>query len=136
MGDAILPSVKSFLIADSVFPQASGKWCIIGVFNTITTPRFPALHPALGLFLQLTDVPLGTHEIHMTFLDSGKRQLAVSSTTTIENGNPLGMVEIGMQAGNLLIPAEGIYFIEILFDNQSLNTDIRLKAQKSKGDQE
>ena len=123
-----LPTVKSFLIADSVFQQVGGKWCIVGVFDRIWGAKFPATHPSLGIYLELEDVPEGKHEIFMTFSDSENRQLAVSPKIHLTARNRLAKAGVGVQTHNLTIPAAGTYFIEIVFDGQSLPHDIRLEA--------
>ena len=130
-----LPSVKSFVIADTVFQQIGGKWCIVGVFDRIFGAKFPAMHPSLGIYLELEDVPEGTHEIFMTFSNSEKKQLAVSPKILLTARNRLAKAGVGVQTHNLMIPAPGTYFIEIVFDGQPLAHDIRLEAAPTRPNQ-
>jgi len=128
-----LPDVLSFLIADSVFQQRSGKWCVIGIFDRIRAPAFPVLHHSLGLFLQLAEVTPGEHELRMVLRDSGGGQIAASPPMCLsvrEQHDPVNRIYIGMQTHNLMIPHEGTYFIEVLFDGSPLPADIRLTAEK------
>ena len=123
-----LPTVKSFVIADSVFQQVGGKWCIVGVFDRIWGGKFPAMHPSLGIYVELEDVPEGKHEIFMTFSNSEKKQLAVSPKIHLTARNRLAKAGVGVQTHNLMIPTAGTYFIEIVFNGRPLAHDIRLEA--------
>lgn len=136
MSDGQLLAVESRLIADSVFQQMSGKWCVVGIFDAIVAPSFPVLHHSLGLFLQLSGIAeLGAHELFMIFMDSRRRQLAVSPKVTldIKSLDRVATLDVGMQTNNLLIPSEGTYFIEVYFDGQPIPGDIRLEAQRIDG---
>jgi len=132
MPRTVLPVTKSLLIADSVFRQASGKWCIIGVFDRIIARSFPVLHPSLGLFLQISDVLPGEHQISMAFKDSQENTIAVSPEVRLVVKDRLARIGIGLQTHNLLIPREDTYFIEVLFDDSHLE-EIRLQAEITDG---
>lgn len=70
-----LPSVKNFIIADQVFRQEGGKWCMIGIFDTIVCPRLPTLHQSLGLYLTVADAE-GEYEVRVELEDAEGRCLA------------------------------------------------------------
>jgi hypothetical protein len=128
MPGTALPSVRSFLIADSVFRQDNGKWCVIGIFDRIMVRSFPAWHHALGVFLELGDVPVGKHVVNIALIDSEDRQLAMSPPLTIEVKDRLANIGVGFQTYGLQIPQAGTYFVSILFNNERLDADIRLQA--------
>lgn len=48
--------------------SGSGKHSILGHFSSIKVKDFPASHPALTLFVALTDIPLGDHSLELKFL--------------------------------------------------------------------
>ena len=126
----VVPSVKSFLIADSVFQQQSGKWCIIGAFNRIFALRFPVQHPSLGLFLRMADMT-GEYDVQALFKDDQGRTLAQSPVFRLKPPNDrLAEVDFGVEVHNLLIPSEGTYFIQVLFNNEPAGNDIRLEVQR------
>jgi hypothetical protein len=115
------PVIHSCLIADSVFAQAqTGKWCIIGAFTQIHCPNFPTMLPSLGLFLSLTDVPLGEHDVRVVFLDSNRRQLAMGPRAHIKVTDRLAQVDFGIQTQGLPLPHAGSYLFEVQFDDQPI----------------
>jgi hypothetical protein len=125
-----LPTLASFLIADSVFQQKSGKWCVIGVFDRIFARSFPAVHHSLGLFLELRDVPKGEHEVRIVIYDSERKQLAAGPQFKMNAQGRLDSLHVGFQTYNLPIPREGAYFVEVLFDGDTIASDIRINATK------
>jgi hypothetical protein len=124
------PEIKSFLIADSVFQQANGKWCIIGVFSRIHCFSFPAMHPSLGLFLQMTEVRAGPHTLQVAFVDSQERVLArlPAARLDVKEFQPSQPIAIGVQTSNLLIPAAGVYNFRATFDNQDVVSPMTIEA--------
>lgn len=131
------PTVKSFLMADTVFRQDNGKWCVIGIFDRICAPAFPAVHNSLGLFVQLDDVPKGKHQLHMAFHDGEGRQMAVSPRIEMnvpEVHDRTKVVPVGIQTHRLPIPHPGTYLIHLYFDEQHIaGTDIRLSVEHVPG---
>ncbi len=125
------PHVKSFLIADSVFQQTSGKWCIIGVFGRIEAEAFPCVHPSLGLYVKLADAR-GTFEVTVEFQDSTGQVLARLTGLRVESKDPLAEPEFGVQVQQLPIPTAGAYFFKLYFDDRLCPDDIRLTARQTK----
>ncbi len=124
------PSLRSFLIADQVFQQASGKWCIIGVFDRIWATSFPARHPSLGLFIVLGDA-VGAYDVKIEFRDSGDRVLNTIEGIKMEVQSPLATVNFGLQTSDLPLPSPGRYFFKLFFNGELAPTDIPLEASRA-----
>lgn len=120
-------AVKSFLIADQVFQQASGKWCVIGIFSKIQTLHFPALHQNLGLYVSLANCQ-GSYDVRVEFEDSQGRCLATLSGIRFEASDRLAPCEFGLQTFGLLLPAAGVYFVKLYFNGKQAASDIRFEA--------
>lgn len=133
---SVLPTVQSFLLADSVFQQKTGKWCVIGIFDRILGKSFPLLHHSLGLYLEVSGIPAGEHTLHMVLLNSEQKALAISPKVRVRCKHRMvtKKLGIGMQTNHLLVPEPGVYFIKVMFDNEPLVSDIRLEAQKIPGE--
>lgn len=125
---AAVPEVKSFVIADQVFRQESGKWCIIGVFDRMLVPQFPARHPSLGLWLKLADAQ-GTYTLRLEFQDAHGRVLSRVGGLELEVRDRLAEPEIGIQTHNLPLSSPGTYFIKLFFNDQPAKADIRMTVQ-------
>ena len=123
-----LPNVKTFLIADQVFPQASGKWCVIGVFDRIVAARFPVVHPSLGLFLTISDAE-GDYEVKVEFRNEESKVLAEFGGIRLTAPHRLATVPFGVQTDNLKLPAPGRYSFVPYFNGEPVVTgDIHLEA--------
>ncbi len=121
------PVIKSFLIADSVFQTSEGKWCIIGVFDRIFAPSFPALHYSLGVFIKLADAE-GDYKVDVEFYDGSSRCLAKMTPLRLQIKDRASEFGFGIQTYGLPIPAPGIYFLRVLFNGEPAIGDIRLEA--------
>ena len=59
------------LLADAATIDGAGKLNILGIFDRLHTPKFPARHPKMALVLRFS-APLtetGSHEIEITLKD-------------------------------------------------------------------
>jgi len=118
------PSIRSFLIADQVFQQRNGKWCIIGIFDRILVQHFPAVHHSLGLFVQLSDAE-GAYDVRVEFRDSNDRVLTAIEGIKVEVTGRLSSTGLGIQTCSLPLLAPGKYFFKLFF-NGEFATDIPL----------
>lgn len=123
-----LPRVRSFLLADLVFRQDTGKWCLVGVFDKIRSAAYPVMHPSLGLYLQLSDAQ-GEYEVAVEFQDAQGARLGRFEGLRLRVPDRLSIAEIGVQTQQLPIPAPGTYFLKLFFDGRPADADIRLTAE-------
>jgi len=126
-GGPPLPHLRDFLIADQVFQQSGGKWCIIGVFDRVSAHRFPAVHHSLGLYLRLSDAR-GDYDVRVEMEDSSGRRLAKIEGIKLSTKDPLAEVGFGIQAHGLPLPAPGTYYFKLFFNDQVFAEDIKLTA--------
>jgi len=122
-----IPSVRSFLIADLVFQAMSRKWCVIGVFDRILAPKFPVVHPSLGLFVVLSDAE-GEYAVRVEFCSADEQVLAVFEGIRLNVTDRLASVSFGLQTNHLPIPAPGRFFFKLYFNGERAPTDIPIEA--------
>lgn len=127
MGD-FTPSIKNALVADQVFRQEGGKWCVIGVFDTIWANRFPVVHPSLGIFVRVSDAE-GTYALRVELQDSTGKCIAAVGEVALKVDHRLAEADLGIQTHNLPIPAAGTYFLRFLFNGVAVPADVRLNAK-------
>jgi hypothetical protein len=123
-----MPKVETFLIADHVFRQEGGKWCLVGVFDNILARSFPVLHPSLGLYLKISDAQ-GRYDVRVEFQDSSHRCIAQLGGVAIEVPDRLSAPDFGLQGHGLILPGEGTYFLRVFFNDEPSATDIRLTVK-------
>lgn len=123
------PSIKSFLLADHVFRQDTGKWCVIGVFSKIWTPVVPMVHLSLGVFVVLADAQ-GEYDVRLEVRDPNDR--VVSSVQGVRFGilNRLDQAEFGLQTSQLPLPSWGRYFFRLYFNGEAAEQDATLDVEK------
>ncbi len=123
----VVPSIRSFLIADQVFQQSSGKWCVIGIFGTVGAPRFPAVHYSLGLYVELSDAE-GEYDVRVEFQDAQGRCLSQFGGIRLTAKTRLASGALGIQTYNLALPSPGTYFFKLFFNDQLAVGDIKIEA--------
>lgn len=128
MGSPPTPTVKSFLTADNVFRQDTGKWCLIGIFTMISARQFPVLHPSLGLYLAVSDAQ-GDYDVRVEFQDETGRCISSLDGIRFKTDNRLVPVQLGLQGYALPIPAPGTYFLKVFFNDQLADVDIRVPVE-------
>jgi len=122
----VTPTLKSYLIADMVFKQEGGKWCVIGIFSKLYAPRYPVIHPSLGLLIQVSDAE-GEYDVKLEVRDSNDRTITVLPRFKLAVHDRLAVVEFGTQTRHLLIPALGKYRFRLSFNDEFVG-DIPLEA--------
>jgi hypothetical protein len=129
---AASPAIKNFLIADQVFRQDNGKWCIIGVFEKILAPSFPCVHGSLALFIQLSEAQ-GDYDVRLEFRDGSDRRLSALKGMRVKVRDRLDIVNFGIQTHGLPIPEPGRYYFKLFFNDELVGGDIMVEAHIHEG---
>jgi hypothetical protein len=124
------PIIKAFLVCDQVIHDAqTGKKSLIGVFHELRADRFPAVHPMLWIYANITEAR-GRYKIEIQLVDVDRNQvLGRGQPPEIDIPGPLQTTEISAQLRNVALPAAGTYEFH-LFVNEEL---IATKAVRVSG---
>lgn len=106
------PTFQSFLLADLVFRQDTGKGCAIGIFDCIWAPIFPAVHHTLGILIALSDGE-GDYVVRVDFANGQDQVISSSEELQVSAGSRLDTFRIGIQTYGLILPAPGRYFFKL-----------------------
>ena len=112
------------LLADAATIDGSGKLNILGIFDQLHTPTFPARHPKMALVLRFS-APItetGRHEIEITLKDpagselmrlDGEMHLGPGPSTT------LGGIRVPhvLNMDGLVFPNPGAYAFDVRVDS-------------------
>ena len=123
----LIPALKAWIVADQVFRQDTGKWCIIGVFDQIRARSFPAIHPSLGIWMKRSDA-MGDYRMRVELHDSADRCLGRLPEMGFRVEDRLKEPEIGFTTFHLLLPCAGTYFLKLFFNEEPAGSDIRFEA--------
>jgi len=118
-----LPLLKAFLVCDQVIQDSqSGKKSLIGVFHELKASRFPAVHPALWIYANLTDAH-GSYTFEIRLLDVSRNEvLGRGAPPPIEIPGPLQVTELSAQLRNVQLPTAGTYEFQLLANEQLIAT--------------
>ena len=110
-------------LADCANVSREGKLNLLGLFDTIYSPKFPTVHPQMQLVIrfELHRVELGrSHKVEIHLVDEdGKKLFGIDGSITMQNPNPKAPVLHSDQIitiNNLVIPRPGRYEFLILID--------------------
>ncbi len=123
--------VRYALLADGIVPGAGGKKNIIGTFNTIYSPKFPAQYAEAHLLVRLEahESEAGSHRMTIDFVDETGTRLSkaskeinfkLSRKSTVQ-GTPL-TVEVVVEIVGLTFPDAGNYDLTIRVDGTYLDS--------------
>jgi hypothetical protein len=130
--------VKAFLVCDQIIQDAqSGKKSLIGVFHELRAERFPAVHPVLWIYANLTDAH-GRYHFQIRLVDVERGDvLGRGEPPAIEIPGPLQTTELSAQLRNVALPRGGTYEFQLLSNEQMLATKaIRATLVKPNGSRE
>lgn len=117
------PVVKAFLICDQVLHDAqTGKKSIIGVFHELRAQRFPATHPVLWIYANLTDAR-GRYRFEIRLVDVNRNNvLGRGNPPPIDISDPLQTTELSAQLRGVTLPAAGTYEFQLWANDELVAT--------------
>lgn len=118
-----LPIVKAFLICDQIIHDAqTGKKSLIGVFHELRADRFPALHPVLWIYANLTNAR-GRYAFEIRLVDVTRNTVLGNGTPPpIDIPGPLQTTELSAQLRHVALPSAGTYEFHLLANNELVAT--------------
>ncbi len=117
------PVVKAFLICDQVIHDAqTGKKTLVGVFHELRADRFPAVHPVLWIYANLTDAR-GQYSFEIRFVDVDRNKVLGNGTPPpITIPGPLQTTELSAQLRNVQLPGPGTYEFHLVTNDELIAT--------------
>jgi hypothetical protein len=116
------PIVLSINICDSIIrDEATKKVSLIGLFNIIRAPNFPAFHQTMHVYVALTNGH-GKYKTEIRFCDT-KEQAIAGIEGELNFQSPLQVVELNLPPWTgLRLEEEGTYFVEVLCDGKPIGS--------------
>lgn len=109
------------VLADYALVDQHGKLSVLGIFQHVWVPRFPAVHPRTHLVLRVRGrrTEIGSHAIRIRFVDEDDVEHLGGEGTVQFGEPPAGVTEL--EAGAVLVfdvplPRPGRYAFEIQLD--------------------
>jgi hypothetical protein len=117
------PVLKAFLVCDQIIQEAqTGKKSLIGVFHELRAEHFPAVHPVLWIYANLTDAH-GRYAFQIRFLDVERNHvLGQGVPPPIEIPGPLQTTELSAMLRNVALPRPGTYEFQLIANGNLIAT--------------
>ncbi len=124
------PVVKAFLVCDQILHDAqTNKKSLIGVFHDLGATRFPAVHPSLWIYANLTDAR-GRYAFEFRLVDMTRNAVIGSGAPPpLDIPDPLRTTEFSAQLRNVSLPAPGTYEFHLLANSDLIATKAIRVAQ-------
>jgi len=97
--------------------RGTGKRFILGCFSALHAVEFPAVHPALGVYLDLTN-GRGQVAIRVQIVDTDQTGEPIAITEqSIDFSDPRMVMEMDFMFGGLTFPEPGEYRVQVFADD-------------------
>jgi hypothetical protein len=108
-------------VADYALVDQQGKLSVLGIFQHVLVPGFPAVHPRTFLVLRVSGrrTEIGSHVLRIRFLDADGQELLGGEGTAQFGEPPAGVTDVeavAVLSFDLPFPKAGSYSFEITLD--------------------
>ena len=125
------PSVRAILTCDQIIHEAgTNKKSLIGIFEDIHLMKFPATHPRIAVYVNLSDAQ-GSYVMGLAMLAPDGKEVARVNTPPVKIDTPLRTCEFALQMQNTPFNEPGTYEFQIFANNELLATK-SINARKAK----
>lgn len=124
------PIPLAMLVADQIYiDPATRKYSILGVFSELGAPAFPALHPALIVFCELTEI-YGKIPLTLLLVDLDETtQPLLNQTLDISAPDPRAIAGVTFVFANIVFPHAGSYRLQLFSrDHFLVERGLRLRG--------
>lgn len=108
------PYALAIGVCDLIYrDRGTGKRFILGCFSALHAVEFPAIHPALGIYVDLTN-GRGQVTVKVQIVDTdGEREPIWIGESEVNFVDPRMVAEIDMMVGGLRFPEPGEYRVQV-----------------------
>jgi hypothetical protein len=113
------PYVLALGVCDLIYrDRSTGKRSMLGCFSVLHAAEFPAVHPALCVYLDLTN-GRGQVTIKVQIIDSDELHDPIwVAESLVDFVDPRMVAELDLIVGGLRFPEAGEYRVQVFADNQ------------------
>ena len=115
-----LPVLNALLVCDeAIKEEGTGKITLIGIFETMRVPRFPARLPRLCVYVKMTDAE-GQYEITLQLIRLDDLQVIGERRLTAALGDRMAAGELVFRFRTLTLLQPGRYEFRLFADGRTL----------------
>jgi len=116
-----VPTLLNMLTCDGAHRDpGSGKWSLLGLFNSITTSGFPTVHPQMFVYLAIQGAQ-GKVPLRMQVVASDRKEeplFKIEAELTV--GDPRIVAELVVPFQRVTFTKPGEYLFQVYLNNQFL----------------
>src|SRR3989339_796238 len=118
--------VEVFVLCDAATSDASGKFNILGAFDTLWVTKLPAVHPQCTVALRIRFEPHegGEHDVRVNFIDEDGNHIIPSANGKINvqfKGQQRAIAaNLILNLQRLQLKSSGEYSIDLTIDSQGM----------------
>ena len=110
------PINLAIIVCDSIIEdRESGKKTLVGIFNQLNSKSFPCTHPALSVFISLTEGQ-GCYQAQLQCVKSAGDEPILTLEGPVDFQDPKAIVELGFNIRAMSFPGPGTYEFHFLCD--------------------
>jgi hypothetical protein len=115
-----LPRVHVLIVCDDVEDRADEEtsFNLYGVRADLAAPRFPCIHPALWVYLQVTAHPRTAIGQVVLVDGNNDEEIAASTAEPIELTGPLDFLHLFFCLLDCVFPQPGVYYFQVYFEGK------------------
>jgi hypothetical protein len=133
LGEIPPPFALALGVCDLLYrDRGTGKRFILGCFSVVHAIEFPAIHPGMGIYLDLTN-GRGKVNIRVQIIDADEEREPIFVTEAeVDFADPRVVQETDIMIGGLSFPEPGEYRVQVFASNRFV-IERRLLVNKVEG---
>jgi hypothetical protein len=116
---AVPPVGIALVICDNVYFDSTGKRALVGLFNRISAPTFPARHHKLCVFVSVTEV-LRSTECKLDIVHAETELPILQMGGPMPERPPTTVFDMVFEVRELVFPEPGTYYVRFFGNEQIL----------------
>lgn len=129
-----VPQCLAMILCDQIIvEQGTNKHVLIGTFSQISVAKLPAVHPAMWVFIALTE-GRGEYNGLLKLLHAETNQVLFEAAGPLGFENPLQVLEIRMLIPPIRFEEPGVHCLDLYVDGaQVMSRRFSLEVQRRHG---
>ena len=112
------PLGLAILFCDKIIVEAeTNKKTLVGIFNQISSKKFPCKHPEMSVFLSVTNI-YGKQPVNLRIIHFEKEFELMSAKGEIQAVSPNDVVELVFNLRGIQFKEPGMYCFEFYIDGE------------------
>ncbi len=106
------PAPIALVVCDNIYRESGGKTALVGLFNRMAFPSFPAVHHRLCVYASVTDIrPQTRFRLDIVHSETDEKVASLAGPPP-EGTDPTTICDLNFELRNLVFKEPGRYYIQ------------------------